>query len=876
MKRKQLLILAVCVLAFGVIGAVALFRSRAAVPIQIDTSLPQVRNLRAQPDDRVITVRWDAPNNASGAGIVGYFIEYGETALGTFPYTKQTTYPAVQIQPIDNNKEYSIRVYAAHGSTVQVPTPGAHGSSTASERRGSGRVSSPVSITATANSSRVDALRQEMTGFFDDFNTPAGPFDELKWNQAGSACVQAGSAGAFVNNQHHSHNQLSTIRLSGGTEFCDRGQFASRARGVFDIAGRTEANPGVIVFDMDGATNIEKRGVWYLDLIPMSARNSGAPVDVTAHASAFDDEPSDPSMIRLAQGDVVGGVKLIYYDNNKNPRDVPLTYSCQSCRNMNRFIPNVRVPWRVEISNTKIKVFIEGERALEGNMPADFSGVTKYQVHSTIFGYNIGKDNPNNAMTFLFHWDNFGFNGPASPTVVHNYVEGGATGSTPYLGLGTIQHKLPKGPRTTVVPIPDQIGNPVKARIMFTLTAVGPGWYDYNSSHSVRINGNNYPLPHPRTMVPAPVWSAWNGNTFYNGNNPMSLYIDINPAHLVRGNNQVQFNIEGHHQAMTNVHVELEYNRGSQPSYTQPKNIFGEAVFGSFVTPAMSDHDKYLFIEQNLGLSSASDHGHPPVNDPPVPADTTPPTVAITAPSSGQTVSGTVNVAASASDTQSNITQVRFYLNGSNTPFSTDSSSPFAASWNTAGVANGTYSITARATDSAGNEGASTPVSVTVHNVVPDTTPPTTAISFPAGGARLSGPITVVATASDNVGIDRVELLINGQVRATDRSHPYSFAWNTASYSDGTHTLQTRAYDTAGNSASSASVSVVVDNVPDAPPSGPRPGDVNGDGKVDIFDLAQMLSNWGRSNATRAQGDLNNDGVVNIFDLSQLVSNWGK
>lgn len=48
-------------------------------------------------------------------------------------------------------------------------------------------------------------------------------------------------------------------------------------------------------------------------------------------------------------------------------------------------------------------------------------------------------------------------------------------------------------------------------------------------------------------------------------------------------------------------------------------------------------------------------------------------------------------------------------------------------------------------------------------------------------------------------------------------------------------------------------------------------GDINGDGKIDVFDLSQLLSNWGTDYAA---ADLNHDGTVNVFDLSALLSHW--
>jgi subtilisin family serine protease len=93
-----------------------------------------------------------------------------------------------------------------------------------------------------------------------------------------------------------------------------------------------------------------------------------------------------------------------------------------------------------------------------------------------------------------------------------------------------------------------------------------------------------------------------------------------------------------------------------------------------------------------------------------------------------------------------------------------------------------------------------------------DTTPPTTSIASPANGATVSGTTTVSATASDNVGVSRVELYVDGSLAGTDTTSPYSFSWNTTTVANGSHTLQTRAFDAAGNTGSSANVGVTVSN----------------------------------------------------------------
>jgi subtilisin family serine protease len=93
-----------------------------------------------------------------------------------------------------------------------------------------------------------------------------------------------------------------------------------------------------------------------------------------------------------------------------------------------------------------------------------------------------------------------------------------------------------------------------------------------------------------------------------------------------------------------------------------------------------------------------------------------------------------------------------------------------------------------------------------------DTTPPTTSITSPANGATVSGTVTVSANASDGVGVTRVELYVDGSLTGTDTSSPYLFAWNTATVSNGGHSLQTRAYDAAGNVGTSAAVNVTASN----------------------------------------------------------------
>jgi hypothetical protein len=94
-------------------------------------------------------------------------------------------------------------------------------------------------------------------------------------------------------------------------------------------------------------------------------------------------------------------------------------------------------------------------------------------------------------------------------------------------------------------------------------------------------------------------------------------------------------------------------------------------------------------------------------------SDVTAPACSITAPTSGSTVSGTVNVTANASDNVG-VSKVEFWLDGALR--STDTTSPYAWSWNTTTFANGSHTLVAKAYDAANNVASSGNVSVTVNN----------------------------------------------------------------------------------------------------------------------------------------------------------------
>lgn len=107
-----------------------------------------------------------------------------------------------------------------------------------------------------------------------------------------------------------------------------------------------------------------------------------------------------------------------------------------------------------------------------------------------------------------------------------------------------------------------------------------------------------------------------------------------------------------------------------------------------------------------------------------------PPSVSITNPSDGATVSGTVSVTADASDDDA-VTQVEFFVDGGSIGVDSDSSDGWSTSWDTTAYADGSHSVSATATDTAGQT-ASDSVSVTVDNIADG-------ISLTATGYKVRG-----------------------------------------------------------------------------------------------------------------------------------------
>jgi hypothetical protein len=98
-----------------------------------------------------------------------------------------------------------------------------------------------------------------------------------------------------------------------------------------------------------------------------------------------------------------------------------------------------------------------------------------------------------------------------------------------------------------------------------------------------------------------------------------------------------------------------------------------------------------------------------------------------------------------------------------------------------------------------------------------DTLSPTVAITAPANDTMVNGAVAVDINATDNVGVMRVELYVDGELVGADSTQPYAFSWDSASTGAGAQvTLSATATDAAGNTGTTSVTVTIEDTLPPA------------------------------------------------------------
>jgi len=132
-----------------------------------------------------------------------------------------------------------------------------------------------------------------------------------------------------------------------------------------------------------------------------------------------------------------------------------------------------------------------------------------------------------------------------------------------------------------------------------------------------------------------------------------------------------------------------------------------------------------------------------------------------------------------------------------------------------------TYYYRVRAYNNRRNSAYSNTASATTQATT-DTTAPTVSITSPSSGTTYttSQNVTINATASDNVGVTKVEFYDGGVLKGSDTTSPYTYAWTVSNSVNGTHSWTAKAYDAAGNTTISTAVALTV-NIPEVDTTAP-------------------------------------------------------
>jgi hypothetical protein len=238
--------------------------------------------------------------------------------------------------------------------------------------------------------------------------------------------------------------------------------------------------------------------------------------------------------------------------------------------------------------------------------------------------------------------------------------------------------------------------------------------------------------------------------------------------------------------------------------------------------------------------------------------DTQPPSpAAISGISEGQVLKGTVQVSLSATDATSGVATIDLLVDGNVLAHTVP---PFQFSLNSAAMADGNHTLTARATDVAGNIGAQ---GTAVHMVI-DNVPLSVSFTSPAQGASFNNQFTT--TSATNKATQRVDFTFAGKV-ISSTSSPFTATFSVATVQEGSQTITAQAFDFAGNSAT-ATRAIVVDRTP---PAAPNTSLINAEppvggfsqvhglvGSVEAFATLQITNTTHPASATAT---VNNDGT---------------
>ena len=262
--------------------------------------------------------------------------------------------------------------------------------------------------------------------------------------------------------------------------------------------------------------------------------------------------------------------------------------------------------------------------------------------------------------------------------------------------------------------------------------------------------------------------------------------------------------------------------------------------------------------------------------------DNTLPTGSVTSPAGGANLRGTVTLASDSADAGSGVATVQFQRS----PAGAGTWTTEAASFDTTAVADGLYDLRVVTTDNAGNTRTSAAIEARVDNTLP-----TGSLTAPANGAEIGvAPVSLTSDSAD-AGSGVAAVVFERSPAGAGTWTATAASWDTASgpdaVADGLYDLRVKTTDNAGNSFTSAAITVLVDHTaptttaslaPGSPSNAPvtvsfSAGDGAGSGvSVTSYRVDGGSLQTGAAVVIPAPGDGSNDGahVVEFFSTDEV------
>lgn len=276
----------------------------------------------------------------------------------------------------------------------------------------------------------------------------------------------------------------------------------------------------------------------------------------------------------------------------------------------------------------------------------------------------------------------------------------------------------------------------------------------------------------------------------------------------------IRYNLGGNYSKFVS-HVNLQYGAGGKVSYevwADGTKLFDSGPMdGLSITKAINvditskKELKLIVTDAGDGIGSdwAAWADARLIANTTTAADTTPPSVPSGLASSSQT-SNSVNLTWNASTDNVGVTGYRIYRSDKGLAYI---ATVTGNSYSDTGLApNTAYSYNVTAIDAAGNSSQfSNTVNVTTSAPPPlivaegDTVLPIVNVTAPANNSKVGYVTYVTATASDNKGVTKMEVYVDGRLVSSTTTGSINYSWVSYYAPAGVHNITVKAYDAAGN-----------------------------------------------------------------------------